>query len=174
MSEPDETFKTAAERLRTPESFDEATQRYRGLRAGGLVNISAEDSTGFLVKPDVASKQIEAESVIASTPQSPAAPEGTATPPGSEHPIPGAGAAAARKPKRFHGTVTLDPARVGRDAARIADEVISHLASLVGSSVQVTLEIEAEVPGGVPHNVVRTVTENARTLKFDNQAFETE
>ena len=34
-------------------------------------------------------------------------------------------------PKRFHGTVTLDAARVGLDASRVADEVIAHLTGLV-------------------------------------------
>lgn len=52
--------------------------------------------------------------------------------------------------------------------------MIIHLAGLVGAEVKVTLEIEAEVPGGVPENVVRTVTENSRTLKFDTHGFETE
>ncbi len=70
--------------------------------------------------------------------------------------------------------MSLDPTRSGRDAGRIADEVITHLSGLVGAQVTVTLEIQAEVPGGVPENVVRTVTENARTLKFDSQGFETE
>jgi hypothetical protein len=79
-----------------------------------------------------------------------------------------------RRPKRFHGSVSLDPARVGRDAGRIADEVISHLAGLVSSSVKVTLEIEAEVQAGTPENVVRTVTENSRTLKFTTHGFEEE
>ena len=32
--------------------------------------------------------------------------------------------------------------------------------------MKVTLEIEAEIPAGAPDNVVRTVTENSRTLKF--------
>jgi len=68
----------------------------------------------------------------------------------------------------------LDPARAGRDASRIADEVLSHLVGLVGSTVKVTLEIEAEIPSGTPENVVRTVTENSRTLKFTSQGFETE
>jgi hypothetical protein len=36
----------------------------------------------------------------------------------------------------------------------------------------VTLEIEARIPDGVSDNVVRTVTENARTLKFKNQGLE--
>ena len=38
-----------------------------------------------------------------------------------------------RQPHRFHGSVNLDPARVGRDAGRIADEVLPHLSGLVGS-----------------------------------------
>jgi hypothetical protein len=79
------------------------------------------------------------------------------------------------QPRRYHGTVTLEPARVGRDAGRVADEVLTHLVGLVGSSVRVTLEIEAEIPAGVPDNVVRTVTENSRTLKFtSNSGFEKE
>ncbi len=65
-------------------------------------------------------------------------------------------------------------ARTGRDAGRIADEVISHLVGLVGSNVRVTLETDTEIPGGAPDNVVRTVTENSRTLKFTSQGFEKE
>ena len=64
--------------------------------------------------------------------------------------------------------------RVGRDASRIADEVISHLSGLVGAKVKVTLKIEAEVPSGAPDQVIRTVTENSRTLKFTSQGFEKE
>jgi hypothetical protein len=83
-------------------------------------------------------------------------------------------APAARPPRRFHGSVTLNPARVGRDAGVIAEEVISHLAGLVGANVTVTLEIEAEVPNGAPENVVRTVTENSRALKFTTHGFESD
>ena len=77
-----------------------------------------------------------------------------------------------RLPKRFHGTVILDHTRVGRDASRIADEVVAHLSSLVGAQVTVALEVEAAIPGGASDQVVRTVTENARTLKFTSQGFE--
>jgi hypothetical protein len=53
--------------------------------------------------------------------------------------------------------------------------VVTHLVGLVGSSVRVTLEIEADIPGGAPDNVVRTVSENSRTLRFtSNSGFETE
>jgi hypothetical protein len=68
--------------------------------------------------------------------------------------------------------VKLDPTRLGRDASRVADEVVSRLAGLVGSEVIVTLEIEAKIPAGTPDNVVRTVTENSGTLKFTSQGFE--
>jgi hypothetical protein len=70
--------------------------------------------------------------------------------------------------------VQVDPARVGRDPSRIADEVITHLAGLVFGHVRVTPDIEADVPGGVPENVVRTVTEHSRTLRFDSHGFETD
>src|SRR4029077_20905023 len=76
------------------------------------------------------------------------------------------------QPRRFHGSVSLGPTRVGRDAGRIADEVIAHLAGRVGANVNVTLEISAEVHDGVPEKVVRTVTENCRTLRFRDHGFE--
>ena len=66
----------------------------------------------------------------------------------------------------------LDPARAGADASRIGEEVIAHLVGLVGAGVTITMEIEAEVAAGFPEKVVRTVTENGRTLKFSQQGFE--
>ena len=62
----------------------------------------------------------------------------------------------AHAPTRFYGTATLDPTRVGRDAGRIADEMIAHLVGLVGSEVTVTLEIDAMMPTGASPHVVRT------------------
>ena len=56
----------------------------------------------------------------------------------------------------------------------IADEVIAHLSALLGANVKLTLEIEADIPDGAPDNVVRTVTENSRTLKFEDSGFENE
>ena len=76
--------------------------------------------------------------------------------------------------KRYHGSVKLDPTRLGRDASQVADEVISHLAGLLGADVKLTLEIEATIPEGAPEHVVRTVNENTRTLKFDDSGFESE
>jgi predicted AAA+ superfamily ATPase len=161
------------------DAFDIATGRYRGLRGGQQVAVPDSDAPGLLVKPEVARRQMEAESA---KPSSGGPSEGpVAGGDGAPAARPGAGAAAAHtpapappQPKRFHGTVDLDPARVGRDASRIADEVIAHLAGLVGARVKVTLEVEAEIPEGASDNVVRIVTENSRTLNFTSQGFEEE
>jgi hypothetical protein len=155
------------------ESYDEAAQRYRGLRVGQQIAITDGDA-GLLVRPEAARRQINAEI----TPPQPGGEHmGMVTLPGpvpTPPPGPQPGPAAPPSPKRFHGTVTLDPARAGRDASKITDEVITHLVGLIGSSVRVTLEIDAEIPAGVPDNVVRTVTENSRTLKFTSYGFESE
>lgn len=156
------------------ESYDEAAKRYRGLRGGQNISIGDGDA-GLLLRPEVARRQIDAEII----PTSQVVSEGTDihTPPSSEpkpSTPPTSGPVAPPRPKRYHGTVTLTPERTGRDASRIADEVISHLVGLVGASVRITLEIEAEIPDGAPENVVRTVTENSRTLKFTNHGFEKE
>ena len=149
------------------ESYDEAEGRFRGLKVGQSAGVSPE-SPALLVKPEVARRQLDAE-----VPPTPApVPEGQEEVPpgtdGTEPPPP----PPEKKARRFHGAVTLDATRVGRDAGQIADEVISHLSGLVGSEVRVTLEIDAEIPDGAPENVVRTVTENSRTLKFASHGFE--
>jgi hypothetical protein len=79
-----------------------------------------------------------------------------------------------KKPTRFHGSVELDSGRVGRDAGKIAEEVLQHITALPRANVRVTLEIQAEVPSGIPENVARTVNENCRTLRFTSQGFEEE
>ncbi len=162
----------ATETFAYAEAWDESKQRYLGLQGGRVTNITA-DSTGLLVKPDVAAKQMEREKPQAG---------GTADQPG-----PSAGPTTTGdvtdgappktgpdKLKRFHASVHLDPTRIGRDAGKIAEEIVQHLSLLPDSEVEVVLEIQAEIPNGAPENVVRTVTENCRTLKFDSQGFEKE
>jgi predicted AAA+ superfamily ATPase len=157
------------------ESFDEAASRYRGLQAGRQAWIDGDNPMGLLVKPEAAQRQLAAETQntgggtggTTTTGAGGTTTTGTGGTSGGTPPPPAA-------PKRFHGTVELDSKRVGRDAGRIADEVVAHLTGLVGSKVKVTLEIEAEIPSGVSEQVVRTVTENCRTLKFGSHGFEKE
>ena len=162
------------------DSYDEADMRYRGLKTGQKLFTLDPASSGLLVKSEVARAQTDLETpIIVDPPHDPDdRPPGddqppiddVVWPPVDEPPQPPVN----QQPKRFHGTVTLDTTRVGRDASLIAQEVIAHLAGLVGAKVKVTLEIEAEIPNGAPDHVVRTVTENSRTLKFDSQGFEKE
>lgn len=151
------------------DSFDEAAGRYLGLKGGETLSLSAESPQGLLVKPEVAVAQLDRERKPDPTidppidppiqPPPPPPPDPTISPP-------------APQLTRFHGSVQLDATRVGRDASRIAEEVISHLAGLVGADVKVTLEIEAQLPEGASDQLVRTVTENCRVLKFGSQGFE--
>lgn len=64
--------------------------------------------------------------------------------------------------------------RAGRDAGKIAEEVIALLVGLDGAQVDVTLEIEAKLPAGAPDATVRAVTEDSRTLNFTAHGFEPE
>jgi predicted AAA+ superfamily ATPase len=162
------------------ESYDETAARYRGLRAGQNVAILEPDAPGLLVKPDAARRQLDAETppgpggTVTSAERGGSAPAGAPTAAGGTITTTPPEPVAAPRPRRFHGSVALDPTRVGRDAGRIAEEVIAHLAGLTGAQVTVTLEIEAMVPNGAPEHVVRIVTENSRTLKFTSHGFETE
>jgi hypothetical protein len=154
------------------EGYDEKENRYRGLRGGQAVHLHA-DSTGLLVKPEVAQKQLAQEtqpgpSRTVDPPAAPGIQVNRDFQAAQEAPQP-----EVRPPlRRFHGAVQLDPARVGRDAGRIAEEVIAHLLGQPGAEVVVTLEIEARLPNGANEQVVRIVTENSRTLKFTNYGFE--
>ncbi|MGH7600713.1 MAG: ATP-binding protein, partial [bacterium] len=159
--------------------FDEASGRYLGLVTSKFPQITL-DSSSVLVKPEVAAKQLDAEAAaqaghvsyptgvekertVVSDDRTTAVSGGDKTTPKASLP-----------PKRYHGSVQLAPTRLARDVGQIAEEVIQHLTSLVGAQVEITLEITAVVPNGVPENVVRIVTENARTLKFKTQGFEIE
>jgi len=161
------------------EEFDESGRRYRGLHGGQHITVSAE-SAGLLVRTDVARRQLEEELSNHSGGVGGNGGAGVNDGRGRDEEAEGSPGGTdgqtvtAARPRRFFGTVDLDAARVGRDAGRIAEEVIAHLTALVGADVRVSLEIEAEIPDGAPEHVVRTVTENSRTLKFSSQAFEAE
>jgi predicted AAA+ superfamily ATPase len=159
------------------ESFDEKARRYRGLRGGRVESIGADD-TGLLVKASVARAQLDAE--VAPFQPNPGLPPSLG--PGNLEPRPTPGTLPAAPPRvpaprvlrRFHGTVALDATRVGRDASRIADEVIAHLGGQPGAEVTVIMDIAVRLPDGASEHTVRVVSENARELKFSSHGFEEE
>ncbi len=181
QSHLDDTFAVAS-------AFDEASGRYKGLVLRG--NAGALDNAALLVKPAAAKAQVEADEeaerarLAAIQPVAPVADNGgvTVTPTGTgPATVTGGGQksvtiepAVQKKVNLFVGSVKLDGSRLGRDAGKIAEEVLQHLSTLPGAEVEVRLEILVRVPGGVGDDVVRTVSENARTLKFTNAGFERE
>ena len=153
----------------TAEDYDEAAGRYLGLRVGGGAP-SAIDNRTCLVKMDVARKQVAEDTRKTGDDGTTDADNGTDT--GGDDADNGADRKKERtKPTAFVGSVRLGQV-VGRDAARVADEVIAHLAALPGADVEVSLEITVRTPQGVSEEVVRIVSENANALKFDHASFE--
>lgn len=160
------------------DGYDNSAGRYRGLQSGPRSAL-ADNDPGLVVHPKVARRQMDAETVPPATPtegggsiyvQEPSTHGEVHETPASDPPAPTPQPSA----RRYHGSVKLDPTRVGRDAGQVADEVIAHLAGLLGADVKLTLEIEANIPDGAPEQVVRIVIENSRTLNFDDSGFETE
>lgn len=168
------------------EGWDEKAKRYIGLQTGTSVRVIA-DGQSVLVKPDLAKAQLNAEDEAAAasigvdisssgndaTTSTTSTGNGASSTGGPETGG-GGGSPEAATPvfRRFHGSVQLDSLRAGRDASRIADEVIQHLTKLAGAEVEITLEIQAKLPDGASDKTIRDVTENCRTLQFDSFGFE--
>ncbi len=144
------------------DAFDEEASRYVGLRAGEALLVS--DPVGHVVQPSVADAQLQAERQESSG-KGPAATTTDAVTNIAANGI--GGSANTTVLRRFHGSVELDPMRMTRDASEVAEAIVAHLNGLLGASVRVSVEIDAELPQGVPDDVVRTVTENAGVLRFD-------
>ena len=72
---------------------------------------------------------------------------------------------------RFYGVKTLSADKIALDFKNIADEVLTHFRE-PSTDLVVKIEIEATDPSGFDESQVRTVSENAKTLKFDQSGFE--
>jgi predicted AAA+ superfamily ATPase len=72
-----------------------------------------------------------------------------------------------KKPKRFYGSVTLDPDKAGLQVAAIAKEILFELTRPAGSTLKITLEIEGSSSAGYPQDVVDVIRANLRDLKLD-------
>lgn len=172
-------------------------ERYLDLRFNQ--NVGMIDRSAYLVKVSAAQKQLAEDAAKRqaaaaqpglghTTPQPAVGSDGTGAVcmPGPETQTGGSGGGAAvpepaqagtrvpepPKNKRFYMTAPLDTTRIGRDVQRLVEEVISHLNSADGAQVEVTLEVNVQAPFGLSQQVVRTVSENCRTLHIDDFGFE--
>jgi len=144
---------------------DDATGRYLGLAAQGIAP-SGVTPASLVVHPDRALAQIEAESERESEdPDSGGGgTEGPGTgPAGGGQPVPEPSLTTA-----FRGAVRLDPARPTLAFTRVSEEVLTHLLSQPDIEAEVRLEVEVRKADGFSDHVVRTVTENARELHFED------
>lgn len=73
---------------------------------------------------------------------------------------------ATRSPVRFFGSVKVDPTRYSRDIGNVTREVIDRLVG-AGAKLEITIDIQAIKGDGFDEGEVRTISENARVLKFD-------
>lgn len=163
--------------------------RYIDLKFNQYVGIV--ERSGYLVKVGVALKQIEEEEArrqseaaarVGGNVPNPAVTDGGdggnvpyplpekgegATPGIHEDPAP-----ETPKNKHFYMSAQLDNTRIGRDVQRLVEEVISHLTSVDGAQVEVSLEVNVKSPEGLSQQVVRTVSENCRTLRVKSFGFD--
>jgi hypothetical protein len=152
------------------EGYDEATGEYRGLATHTKGSIGTLTDSVLVVHPKVAKHP---EVASPENPEQPAS--GGAAAGGTTTAVAAVGgqppAAPTSENTRFFGVAKVDPERYGRDFTRIAQEVLQHLTG-EGVTLEVTVEIRATKAEGFPADKVRVVTENARTLKFEQHGFE--
>jgi hypothetical protein len=152
------------------DGYDEASGRYRGLVLpddGASVVITNET---LIVRPDRATAQRAddrpPETVIPGGDGAGGAPA-DGTPETEPTAVP-----AAPGKTRFFGSKRLQVERYASDFKKLTDEVLAPLEGVPGVTVNVTVEIEATAPGGFDEAKIRTVSENARTLGFEQSGFE--
>ncbi|MGW7293155.1 DUF499 domain-containing protein [Streptomyces xiamenensis] len=165
--------------------YDEAAERYQGLvLPGGDATFGQITDTTLLVRPDralgqrradkeAAALRREAASVAASHSTSPpgvnasiTADTGSAPAAGPEQPrLP-------RVPTRFYANAQMTPEQYSKNATKYVFDILQHLDG-IGAEAEITFEIQAKRPEGFPEDTLRTLTENANTLRLKVE-FETE
>jgi predicted AAA+ superfamily ATPase len=184
-----------AEGFALADGYDEKTGRYLGLALPHQDVYGQISDTTLLVQPALALVQREEEQAAeearrrAREQEGSTSTGGATTSGGSGLPSTGSGGAGfggqaggqevkpiidSPKPvpkTRFFGTIALSSERYGRQFTQLTQEIIQHL---TGENVEleITLEISARRPDGFSDDKIRTVSENARTLKFDQAGFE--
>lgn len=167
------------------EAYDEASQRYRGLRAGGMVGSFILQGeivmNGLLVKPSAVQAQIDKDAKAKETEVKVTGPVTGGTigdPFGALIPVPSGtgssssgakgGAPSVQTPKKkFIVTATLDPVKGPMQFKTLSEEIIVHLASKHGVKVTVSVDIQAEAPNGFDDATIRILKENSTALKLN-------
>ncbi|MEV7631207.1 Swt1 family HEPN domain-containing protein [Microbacterium sp. NPDC089318] len=160
--------------------YDEATKRYSGLWLPGDTGRAAITDATLIVKPDVAMTQRAEDVAASSTNNATQSGTGTSTTTGAEASTARGGTEAPAPPSppkpsatRYVGSVPINAERYSADFAKIATEVLSNLAAS-GAKLTISLSVDAIHAEGFTEQQLRTIRENATTLKFTTNEFETE
>jgi len=153
------------------ERWEDVQKHYIGLQAGKAIRIYYDKEVGFLVKPEIAKKQIQEKEKIQIDSKFQDGEEAIIGENTDKKITPTSITSSKEiKPKRFYGEVSLNPLKAQLEVKEICEHIIQHLASL--GEIKVTLTIKAYIPSGASEYIVRTIIENAHTLKFDISEFE--
>lgn len=154
------------------DDYEADVERYRGLVLPtddlGTVNVT---DAALIVKPEPAKAQRAAELAEAGETPEADGPSGE----GVSQPTPGGAPDtpdADPSQTRYFGSKQLQPDRYASDFKKLADELLAPLAAGADVELKVTVEIEATNTEGFDESKVRTVSENATTLKFEQSGFE--
>lgn len=153
------------------QTYDVGAARYVGLVLPREETTIPINDSVLIVKPELAESQREAEQATGAADRDQ---ETAGEPRGPATPQPGGGQTQSQAPKktRFFGVRSLSPDKYGTEFKKIADEVLVHLVEDPKAVVRLRLEIEAERTDGFDDSQIRTISENANQLKFDDASFE--
>jgi len=157
-----------SEGLAVADSYDEAADRYSGLWLPGETGRSSITDATLIVKPELAERQRAADVPPSATP-TPGTPDDDDAPrPAGTGPTP-----PVTKPTatRYVGSVPINAERYSADFAKIAAEVLANLAAS-GAKLSISLSVDAVHTDGFTEQQLRTIRENAATLKFTTNEFE--
>ena len=148
------------------QAYDEQAGRYDGvsLWSSGLGSTIA---SGLLVQRDaLPEKEEETASTVAGETVRPSGATGVT---GAQDRTPQSTSDGAKQqgPRRFFGSIPLDPDKAGLQVAKIAEEILFELSRADGAQVKLTLEIEASSSSGYSEDVVDVVRSNIRDLKLN-------
>ena len=158
------------------ESFDDASGRYTGLWLPGESGRGPISDITLIVKPEVAEKQRRQDAADAPLPADlpdPGRPTLVAPGPGAEETSPTHVAPARPAATCYVGSVAISADRYSGDFAKIAAEILANLAAS-GAQLSISLSIDAVKADGFTEQQLRTIRENASTLKFTTNEFESD
>ncbi len=151
--------------------FDSTTNRYIGLWLPTDTNSAPQPTDSLLlVRPDVAETQREHDARVTVVEPAPRREDETTLQPVDPPKVVPPQLPPAKT--RFYGVKTISSDKIALDFKNISDEVLANLRQ-PGVTLVVRVEIEAADTTGFDENTIRTVSENAKTLKFDQAGFET-